>query len=49
VRAFGAFLQRSFDSFNLALDAANPVQQLVLIANDVCQLDDLSFRDNIPQ
>lgn len=39
VCAFGAFLKRSFDSFNLPLDAANPIQELVLIANDVCQLD----------
>jgi len=43
VRAFSAFLQRSFDSFNQPLDAANAVQELVLIAGDVCQLDDPSF------
>src|ERR1022692_3538791 len=39
VCAFGAFLKRSFDSFNLPLDAANPIQELVLIANNMCQLD----------
>jgi hypothetical protein len=39
VRAFGAFLKRSFDRFNLPLDVANPIQELILIANDVCQLD----------
>src|ERR1022692_5227716 len=39
VRAFGAFFKRSFDSFNLPLDTANPIQELVLIANDMCQFD----------
>ena len=37
MRAFGAFLKRPFDGINLPLDAANPIQELVLIANDVCQ------------
>lgn len=37
VRALGAFLQGSFDGVNLPLDAANPVEELVLIADNVCQ------------
>ena len=39
-RAVGPLLQRSLDGIDLTLDAANPVQELVLIANDVCQLDE---------
>ena len=37
VRALGAFFQGSFDGVNLSFDAANPVQQFVLIANNVSQ------------
>ena len=43
MRAFGAFLEGSFDGIDLPLDASNPVQELLLITNDVCQLDDPSL------
>jgi hypothetical protein len=38
MRAFGAFLERSFDSVDLPLDAANPIQELVLVSNDMCHV-----------
>jgi hypothetical protein len=47
MRAFSAFLQRSFDRFNLTLDPANPIQEFLLIADDVCQLDRSPSRLNI--
>jgi hypothetical protein len=49
MRAFGAFFERSFDRTDLPLNAANAVQELFLVANDVCQLDGSSFDDNIPR
>jgi hypothetical protein len=38
MRAFGAFLEGSFDSFDLSFDAANPVQELFFVADDMCHL-----------
>jgi hypothetical protein len=50
IRAFGAFLEGSFDGIDLPLDASNPVQKLLLVTNDMCQLDDPSLPfDNIPR
>lgn len=37
MRAFGAFFEGPFDGVDLSLDAANPVQEFLLIADDVCQ------------
>jgi len=48
VRAVGAFFKRSLDSFDLPLDAPNPIQELVLIANDVCQLEGSPLNPVLP-
>jgi hypothetical protein len=43
IRTIGVVRKRPFDGGYLPLDAPNPVQQLFFVANDVGQLDNLSF------